>query len=95
MFSYWEHNRHIEDYFVFHLCVAALSEQSELKDAFEQIPFYSNTYPQLLGMELAKPYAEEKIEYILKKTNIHKLTYKGLDGLGEDTFYRHLLNDNI
>jgi hypothetical protein len=92
LFSYFEQNRYIDDYFIFHLCVAELSERKEFKDKFESIPFYSNTYPQLMCMELTKKYDVETINHILNKSNIHKLTYKGLDGLDSDTFYYYLIN---
>lgn len=95
MFAYWKTNNYIDDYFIFHLCVAALSEKPDLKMEFEEIPFYSNTYPQLLGMELNKTYEIEKISHIIRMSNVHKLTYKGLEKLDEKTVYGHILDGNL
>lgn len=95
MIAYWEKNNFIDDYYVFHLCVAALSEKQNLSREFEEIPFYSNTYPQLLGMELTKKYDAERIAHITCLSNVHKLTYKGLENLSENTVYGHLIDDKL
>lgn len=92
LLAYWEQNDIVDDYFIFHLVVAELSERDGLKDQFEKMPFFSNTYPLLLGRELNNRYDEELFGHILKCSNIHKLTYKGLDEQACDSVYKHLLN---
>ncbi len=93
IFSYWEQNQYIDDYFIFHLFTASLSECPELEEMFEEIPFYSNTYPQLLGLELGKTYNIQKVQHILEMSHIHKLTYKSLNDSDKNSVYVHLLNN--
>lgn len=53
--------------------------------------YYTNTYPHLLGRVLSEPYDPLKFENILRKTSIHKLSYKNLDNVAEDSFYNAIL----
>jgi len=91
MIRYWMQNNYVADYFIFHIVVAALSERKEFKEMFDAIPYFTNTYPQLLGMELNKSYDEGKFRHIIKCSNIHKLTYKNLENSLQDSVYQHLL----
>ena len=91
LLAYWEQNDTIDDYFIFHLVVAELSERVGLKEQFEKMPFFTNTYPLLLGRELNAQYDEKRFDHITKCSAIHKLTYKDLDENKEDSFYRHIL----
>ena len=94
LYNYWDRNNCIDDYFIFHLMVAELSETKELKSYFEKVPYFSNTYPHLLGRELNNTYDEDKYNQILKKSNIHKLTYKNLDKQLKSSFYYKIIQGN-
>lgn len=95
MFNYWSKNDYMDDYFIFHLVVSALSEKAELKEMFEEIPYFTNTYPHLLGSNLINDYSKNKFEHILKCSNIHKLTYKNMEGLPQSSVYHYLLERNL
>lgn len=94
LINYWKHNDQLNDYFIFHLIVAQLMTKPELKSEFERIPYFSNTYPQLLATKLGDKYDEKTINDILKHSFIHKLTYKGLDNLNNncENVYYFLMN---
>lgn len=94
LYNYWEKNNIIDDYFIFHLIVAELSNVEELKSDYEKIPYFSNTYPHLLGEKLNNIYDADQYHKILKKSNIHKLTYKNLDEQHKNSFYYNLIQDN-
>ena len=42
------------------------------------MPYFSNTYPHLLSLELNNEMNKEKLRHILQMSNVHKLTYKNL-----------------
>ena len=55
--------------------------KSDLITEFENIPYYTNTYPQLLLTKLGSKYDENIISDIIGHSFIHKLTYKGEEEL--------------
>lgn len=81
LFNFWKYNDEINDYFIFHLIVAQLMTKSDLITEFENIPYYTNTYPQLLLTKLGSKYDENIISDIIGHSFIHKLTYKGEEEL--------------
>ena len=93
MCNYWKHNNFIDDYFIFHLMAAELSEQDRLKEIFDGIPFLSNTNPQLLGRILNKKYDKNEYEHILRCSSIHKLSYKGIDEEKSETYYKYIIKE--
>ncbi len=95
LINYWEARDTVEDKFLCHMIVAALSETEELREEFEKIPFFSNTHPSLMGMCLNDPYDEKKIRHILKCSSVHKLTYKNLDESMENSVYKAILDGKV
>ena len=92
MENWWLHNKTVNDYFIFHLFAALLIESGKFERQLYEMPYYSNTYPTLLQHELKKTFSSSKFDSIKCKTNVHKLTYKNLEGLNNDTFYNFILN---
>ena len=78
MINYWINNKYVDDYFIFHIMTAAMSEKECFRKYFENMPYFSNTYPHLLSLELNKEMNKEKLRHILQMSNVHKLTYKNL-----------------
>ena len=95
MENWWLHNKTVNDYFIFHLFAALLIESGKFERQLYEMPYYSNTYPTLLQHELKKTFSSSKFDSIKCKTNVHKLTYKNLEGLKNDTFYHVILNYNL
>ncbi|MBF8969893.1 capsular polysaccharide synthesis protein [Streptococcus sp. NLN76] len=91
MLNFYEKNKKIGDYFIFHLFFSLLINEGELKRDFESIPFISNTYPHQLMKVLNKSYNEAEFQRIKDKSNIHKLTYKELDEGIPGTFYKKIV----
>lgn len=85
--NYWSNNSVIPDYFIFHLFASLIMEKNQFKKLITNMPYMSNTYPSLLERELREKYDEVKIKYILKKSRIHKLTYKNLECCECDSLY--------
>lgn len=78
MINYWINNKYMDDYFIFHIMIAAMSEKKCFRKYFENMPYFSNTYPHLLSLELNNEMNKEKLRHILQMSNVHKLTYKNL-----------------
>lgn len=78
MINYWINNKYMDDYFIFHIMTAAMSEKKCFRKYFENMPYFSNTYPHLLSLELNNEMNKEKLRHILQMSNVHKLTYKNL-----------------
>lgn len=93
MINYWMNNKYMDDYFIFHIMTAAMSEKECFKQYFENMPYFSNTYPHLLLLELNNEINKEKLRHILKMSNIHKLTYKNmLFSSDKKTVYEHIVS---
>lgn len=91
LISFYNKNNTIPDYFLFHLLVSCLIDDNRINQSFYNMDYYTNTYPHLLGRVLSEPYDPLKFENILRKTSIHKLSYKNLDYIAEDSFYNAIL----
>ena len=93
MINYWMNNKYMDDYFIFHIMTAAMSEKECFRQYFENMPYFSNTYPHLLLLELNNEINKEKLRHILKMSNIHKLTYKNmLFSSDKKTVYEHIVS---
>lgn len=90
--NYWLNNNHVEDYFIFHLIAAQLGDTKQMKYYYNNIPYFSNTYPSLLGSVLNDEYNENRINHIMKMSNIHKLSYKNINFHDYKNVYNYILN---
>lgn len=91
LLNYWKENNHTEDYFIFHLMASLLGETNKLKNEYDSIPYFSNTYPLLLGSVLNDEYKEKDINHILKMSHIHKLSYKNINFSDYKNVYNYIL----
>lgn len=92
---YWEENCRMEDYFIFHLFVALLSEEQELQGGYSEIPFYCNSYPKLMEREMFEKFDVKVFKHILKQSNIHKITYKCEEALTQDSLGKYILDHDV
>lgn len=93
MINYWLNNKHMDDYFIFHIMIAAMCEKDCFRENFENMLYFSNTYPHLLSFELNNKVNKEKLRHILQMSNVHKLTYKNLPSASDsETVYKYILS---
>lgn len=90
--NYWLANSCVEDYFIFHLIASELGNTIQLNNFYNSIPYFSNTYPSLLGSILNDEYNENKLKHIFKMSNIHKLSYKNINIDNQKNVYNYIIN---
>lgn len=95
MINYWENTNKIEDYFAFHLMTSLILNQDCFKKRIDKIPYYSNTYPQLLLKNINNEFDASAYESIIGKSFLHKLSYKNIEENDKNTFYSHILNEKL
>lgn len=93
LWKYWEEYDILCDYFLFHIFLAmAARKYTEL---WEAIPLFDNASPHVLGVELSKPYNEERWKQICEMSVFHKLNhhidYTGTQGV----FYQHIKEEYL
>ena len=94
LLNWWQNHSYVNDYFIFHLITALVIESKKYKDLMDQMPFYNNSYPTLLQIELKKTFDATRWDFILTMSHIHKLTYK-ISDQDENTVFHHILNYRI
>lgn len=90
IYEYWKKNNCLYNYFLFHLFFKMACQKYE-KD-FKNIPYISNTPPQVLKLYLTQNYSESIYHEILKNVSVHKLTIK-INNIPENSFYHHIIED--
>ena len=90
LYRYWEKNNFLTDYFIFHLFLEISMEYHP--DLIELIPKYTSDSPHIMLYELFSPFEQEKLDSILSKSFVHKLSVKFSEEnfSKEGTFYRYL-----
>ena len=94
LLNWWNRHDTVNDYFIFHLVAALVMESHKYDSLIEQMPYYNNSYPTLLQKELQKKFDQEKWNFILSQSSIHKLTYK-ITNQDETTVFHHILNNKL
>lgn len=94
LLNWWSHHDVVNDYFIFHLIVALLIESNKYSNLINKIPYYNNCYPTLLQKEMKKPFDDEKWNFILSQSGIHKLTYKVNDP-NDNSYFHYILNHKV
>ncbi len=74
LMRYWEDNDRISDYFLWHLCLTLLLEQSG--GAIEGILPVTDYLPESLALKMASPFDERQWEQLKALTPVHKLSNK-------------------
>lgn len=96
LFSYWERENTIRDYFIYHLFLYLLLTRNEQGIvAKQQIPYIPNVDAHTLQFSLFENFSDTQWKQITSRSSIHKLTWKfnhnePLDKPG--TFYDYILH---
>lgn len=93
LFNYWEKNNFLIDYFLFHIffCIAC----NRFSEEYESVPKVDNSAPHYIQLEFQKKFSKERYKQILKKSGVHKLTYKISNSIINDTenLYNYIIKD--
>lgn len=96
MYTYWEREKSLKNYFIFHLFVHMV------KDAFpelwENIPTYNNVSPHILQFEMLDDYDADRFNEIKKMSDFHKLNHHIATTVTGDishTFLGHIIDGKI
>ncbi len=100
--NYWAENRFLNNYFMFlHAFTMVTQFDSNSKEKYGKIPFFSFIPVQMFQKELLKPYNKERMEQIKRISFIHKLSYKAhvlsknAPMVIKDTFYEKLVEGEL
>ncbi|MCX4275931.1 MAG: glycosyltransferase [Candidatus Gastranaerophilales bacterium] len=100
--NYWAENRFLNNYFMFlHAFTMVTQFDSNSKEKYGKIPFFSFIPVQMFQKELLKPYNTERFEQIKRISFAHKLSYKThvlskhAPMVIKDTFYEKLVEGEI
>ena len=100
--NYWAENRFLNNYFMFlHAFTMVTQFDSNSKEKYGKIPFFSFIPVQMFQKELLKPYNEERMEQIKRISFMHKLSYKAhvlsknAPMVIKDTFYEKLVEGEL
>lgn len=91
LYIYWKKNNYLYNYFLFHLFFK-LSKEKYL-DEWKDVPYCTQINNHLLAydMEKREKFDKERINYIFKITDFHKLNYK--NSLEESEIYKKIMNE--
>lgn len=95
LLSYWEHEKKLKHYFLFHLFFSIAIESSpHRRDLWESVPYFNNVTPHTLQFELFRPFNKERWEQIREMSPVHKLTYKFVteESAKEGTLYSKIIS---
>lgn len=77
LFFYWQENKRLRDYYLYHICVSALVDCDHIaKRIWNDIPYICNMNPHVMQYSFDKLYTPIRWEICLNSCFIHKLTYK-------------------
>lgn len=95
IFEYWKKKNYLMDYFLFHIffCIAC----EHYPQDYEKVSKMDNSAPHYLQMEFANMFSKNRYQEILRKSEVHKLTYKIGEQLENDknNFYNHIISKSI
>lgn len=81
MYAYWEKEKYMKNYFVFHLFVHMVKDR--YPEAWKQIPVYNNVSPHVLAFEMLDQYDPGRFEDMKRMSDFHKLNRHVADELPE------------
>ena len=91
LYTYWERENHLCHYFLFHLFFAMSARR--FPEEWARVPSFNNHGPHTLMFQLGAPFCPERWKWILRTSDIHKLTrhrsFNGQNG----SFYQHVLDE--
>lgn len=95
LLNYWSEHNSLNDYFLLHyLFEANYHQDRKFRKIWASREFYTFEDPHLLQSILLDKFDSAKLEMVLAKSGIHKLTWKLPEFLPEDCNLRYLLRSN-
>ena len=93
LFEYWKREKHLCNYFLFHICFMVVGDLK--KNAWNEIPTYSSQPPHIMQSELFDIFDENRVNELKDMTSIHKLSYKFSKENFEkkNTVYTHFIQE--
>lgn len=77
LFNYWKHKTYLVNYYIFHICLSAIVDSSkQYQNIWNAKPYICNMNPHILQFSFAEEFLQEKYDFILSQSFVHKLTYK-------------------
>lgn len=77
LFNYWKHKTYLVNYYIFHICLSAIVDScKQYQDIWKTKPYICNMNPHVLQFSFAEEFQQEKYDFILSQSFVHKLTYK-------------------
>ena len=95
LFSYWERENKLRDYYVFHLLFRiAVEYNAECREAYMRMPYRCNSAPHSMQFRAFEPYSDRLWTDITSQSPVHKLSWKFKEDKTSlsDTIYRHILS---
>jgi mannosyltransferase OCH1-like enzyme len=101
--EYWQDNKYLINYFIYHICVRlVITYDEEAKQIWENMFPKNNTDPHFLQGKLCDNMDIRMKDYLWDLSFAHKLTYKfkyffGDESLPDkkDTFYQYIISENL
>jgi len=86
---YWENNKGLMDYFLWHILFSLASDV--YKEEFDNIPTYSNQSPHVLQFEMEKRFSDIRWNEITRCSHFHKLNHHIIYDTADGNFYSHII----
>lgn len=94
LYRYWERYDVMVDYFLMHYMIQIAID--EYPEEWRRVPPVSNSTPHVLLLRLGEPFDQHVFDAVCSQTAVHKLTYKGLDGISRGgTYLGRILGDEV
>lgn len=89
---YWQKERGLRDYFIFHLFLYLLfTKNKEVEQLIDKMPYVPNADVHTLSSYLTMPFDARKWSMITSRSCIHKLSYKLRISPPQNSFYKYIL----
>lgn len=94
MLSYWDKNNSLKDYFIYHFIFTGVARMDEdMRKIYANIPFRLSESNHLLQRYWLQKYDADMWDWLISRSFIHKLTYKGLSNVDlNNTYYDYIVN---
>lgn len=89
LYSYWEKNDYLIDYYLFHLFFTMAAKKYEKE--WNAIPTFNNHTPHTLMFELGDKYSKERFEQIKEMSAFHKLERHTDYSNCKDSMYEYII----
>lgn len=90
LYLYWHENNYVKNYFIFHMFFRMITDK--FPELLEHMIPVNQINQHLLMNDLNHIYSNERYKDITELTNVHKLTYKGIDYSVENSTFQYILD---